>query len=102
MVPGKLKIAGTLADTGIQLYEVAEGLVIHMVNFDYEITAGKSFPQLDIVLELNLAGEVSAVTMYSPDFAGEQRIDFTRNGGTLIMKIPRLDVWNVIEIDFAS
>jgi len=82
----------------VQLYSIADGLIIHLVNYNYEITKDEIIIQNNIELELNLEDfdKIESVEMISPDFPGQQEVGYTFEGNKLNIVVPQFESWNVI------
>jgi len=92
--------------------EFSDKQVIHLINFSdanslmWRDTNGEQFtPKIkkDFMLNLTDSRNISKVWYASPDLnAGSSaELDFTKNGNNLIFKIPSLQYWGMIVVEYS-
>jgi hypothetical protein len=69
---------------------------VHLVNHNY---AGGLVPQTSFVVTLPLAAAPAAITLRTPDPAGEHALTGTWSAGTLRITVDRLESYDVIAIE---
>jgi hypothetical protein len=74
-------------------------LVIHFVNYDYDLENDSTNPIQALELDLSL-GELPregiTATFYSPNAPEGQRLEATAQQSTLSLTIPEIDIWGVL------
>jgi hypothetical protein len=98
-------VADTLSENiGVQVYQQmdpAPKIILHLLNYNYELETDTVIEQeeIQVALEAPDSWEVSRVSLISPDFDGEQDLDFVFEDGYLRFTVPGLYIWDVVVIE---
>jgi len=82
-------VAGSVSAGGGKTY-------LHLVNHNYD---RRLLPQLGFTARVPLAAAPSAVTLRTPDAAGERTLAFTWSDGSLTVTVDRLEAYDLILIE---
>jgi hypothetical protein len=81
---------------------VSQSIVLHVINYDYDLDKQQINSQKNIDLELllyePLIGKDLILYYSSPDWKGVERLKYEINGGKVKFTIPRLDFYAVVSI----
>ena len=81
-------------------------IIIHLINYAYDIETEHLSPQeninLKVVLDPELLGKDLSVSYMSPDWAGIEELDYTVSGGRVEFQIPNLEFYGVVSIGEAQ
>jgi len=88
----------------VHLYTRAEpepGIILHLLNYTYELETDTFFEQENIPVEMALPDgfEVNAVTLYSPDREDAENLVFESIDGKVTFEVPGLLMWDVILLE---
>jgi hypothetical protein len=79
-----------------------KSIVLHLINYSYDIDKQQLHPQKDIDLEVllyeALAGKNLAITYSSPDWKGLARLKYEATEATVKFTIPKLNFYGVVTI----
>jgi len=87
-------------DVGISVLRQGARLIVHLVNYAYDINTDTIAPQGNIELSIRVPEPslVNEVTLISPDMTGSQSLMYTQDGDFLSVVVPSLGVWAVVVI----
>jgi hypothetical protein len=81
---------------------VSQSIVLHVINYDYDLEEQKINSQKNIDLELliydPLSGKNLAILYRSPDWKGVERLKYESNGNKIKLTIPKVDFYGVVTI----
>ena len=87
----------------VQVYKQvnSEQVIVQLINYNYDLETDTVVEQKNFKIEVAIADgfETSSVTVISPDFKGQQTLEFTYNDGYLIINLPYIYIWDVIIIE---
>ena len=98
-------VLDTLSESiGIQVYRHEDPepkIILHLLNYNYELETDTVIEQeeIQVALEAPVGWDVSRVSVISPDFDGEQELDFVIEEGYLRFTVPGLTIWDVVVIE---
>lgn len=76
-----------------------ESLIVHLLNYDYELEADSVTPRSDVEVRVRLDGfEPQAARIVAPGVE-PVRTDFQRQDGHVEMTVPRIEVWTMVVLD---
>jgi len=81
-------------------------IVIHLINYAYDIETEHMRPQeninLKVALDPKLLGKDLSVSYASPDRAGIEELSYTLSDGSVEFRIPNLEFYGVVFVEEAS
>ena len=96
----------TNANENVAMLEYWNGdtgsLVIHLINYAYDINAqclsSQQNMDLEVVLPEELVGRDLTLHYSSPDWTGVQELEYKSSGGNIRFQVPKLDFYGVVSI----
>lgn len=98
-VEPEVKIPDNVRALSPFMYTGENRLVIHFVNYDYDLESDATNPVQPFELEValgELPQEGLIVTFYSPEAPQGQELEVTVLNGTLHLTLPRIDIWGTL------
>lgn len=87
-------------DVGIQIWQNDNKIVIHLINYDFDLNEGTIGKEnIPVSINLSLQKEPTSVKIFSPDFEEEQILDHVFSDSNLQFVIPELKIWDVLVIE---
>ena len=84
----------------------ARSIVIHLINYAYDIETEHLSSQeninLKVTLDPELLGKDLNVSYMSPDWAGIEELSYTLSDGSVEFQIPNLEFYGVVSVEEAS
>ncbi len=81
-------------------------IVIHLINYAYDIETEHLSPQenidLEVVLDPELLGKDLSVSYMSPDWTGIEELSYTLSDGSVEFQVPNLEFYGVASVREAS
>lgn len=81
-------------------------IVIHLINYAYDIETEHLSPQeninLEVVLDPELLGKDLSISYMSPDWTGIEELSYTLSDGSVEFQVPNLEFYGVVSIGEAS
>jgi len=81
-------------------------IVIHLINYAYDIETEHLSPQeninLEVVLDPELLGKDLSISYMSPDWTGIEELSYTLSDGSVEFQVPNLEFYGVVSIGETS
>lgn len=81
-------------------------IVIHLINYAYDIETEHLSPQeninLEVVLDPELLGKDLSVSYMSPDWTSIEELSYTLSDGSVEFQVPNLEFYGVVSVGEAS
>lgn len=87
-------------DVGIQIWQDNNKIVVHLINYDFDLAKGVIEKQdIPVSINLPLKEKPTSVKILSPDFEEEQISDYVFIDSNLQFVVPELKIWDVLVIE---
>lgn len=87
-------------DVGIQLWQNGNRIVIHLINYDFDLNEGVIEKEnIPVSINLPLQKSPTSVKLLSPDFGEEQSLDYAFSDSRLQFVVSKLKIWDILVID---